>query len=90
MKSVRLSKNLPCNLFFSEGEFVMGLVVLLLQLTIVLWPVAAHLARRREEQKGVEKLLAELSEAHYLAADPYATAPKRFRSGRDLHSAITL
>jgi hypothetical protein len=70
---------LPCAVFFRAGRVLAGIGVLLMQLSLVLWPVASRMARGLNEQSGVERLLAELSERHRLPADPYAKPQKRFR-----------
>ncbi len=70
---------LPCAVFFRAGRVFSGIGVLLLQLSLVFWPVASRMARGMNEQSGVERLLAELSERHRLPADPYGKPAKRFR-----------
>jgi hypothetical protein len=70
---------LPCVAFFSEGRFIAGIIALVMQLTIVLWPFASRWAREMNERSGVERLLAELSEAHRIPSDPYGMPAKRFR-----------
>lgn len=70
---------LPCSAFFNEGRFFVGLVVLLMQVSLVFWPLAIRWARNLHERSGVERMLYELSETHRLPADPYAAPMKRFR-----------
>jgi hypothetical protein len=77
MTSLKLSQILPCSSFFAEGRFVLACVALLMQLSLVLWPTAARWAQRTDEQSGMEKMLAELSETHRI--DPYARPTKKFR-----------
>jgi hypothetical protein len=79
MTSFKLSQILPCASFFSEGRLLLGFIVLLMQLSLVLWPAAIRLSRRTSERSGVEKLLAELSETHRMPSDPYAHPTKKFR-----------
>ncbi len=56
-----------------------ALAVLLMQLSVIFWPVAVRMARERDERHGIERLLAELSETHRAPTDPYAVPLKRFR-----------
>ncbi len=79
MNSVKLAKIFPCAVFFAEGRPVAGVVALLLQATLVLWPVAARWAFISQERSGIERLLGELSETNRLAVDPYGAVPKKFR-----------
>jgi hypothetical protein len=72
-------KLLPCVAFFRAGRVVPGIGVLLLQLSLIFWPVANRMARELNERSGVERLLAELSERHRPPADHYAKPKKRFR-----------
>ncbi len=62
MKSFNLAKFLPCAVFFANGRAVGGVVALLMQATVVLWPVASRWALQLEERKGIEALLDELSD----------------------------
>ncbi|OYV26421.1 MAG: hypothetical protein B7X08_01990 [Acidocella sp. 20-63-7] len=64
-------------MFFAEGEALKGVWALLLQLTIVFWPLAAHWASQSRQHSGVDRMLAEFSLAHQR--DPYAHTPKKFR-----------
>jgi hypothetical protein len=79
MTTFKMSQIFPCASFFSEGRLFLGLIVLLMQCTLVLWPVAAWLSKRTSESTGVERLLAELSETHRVTSDPYARPTKKFR-----------
>jgi hypothetical protein len=79
MISFKLSRVLPCASFFTEGRILAGVVALLMQLSLVFWPAAARWARATDEQSGMEKRLAELSEAHRTQIDPYSTPTKKFR-----------
>ncbi len=80
MISSKLSVLLPCSAFFTEGRIFAGTMALLMQLTLILWPVAARWARSTGQQTGMEKKLAELSETHRVHVDPYAKQPeKKFR-----------
>jgi hypothetical protein len=56
-----------------------GIAALLMQVTLVLWPLATRWARRVHEVSGREQLLAELASQHYVPADPYARPSKKFR-----------
>lgn len=79
MNSLKLAKFFPCAAFFAEGRPVSGLFALLLQATLIFWPVAARWAYLSHERSGIEKLLAELSETSRLTLDPYGSVPKKFR-----------
>jgi hypothetical protein len=70
---------LPCAVFFRAGRILPGIGVLLMQISLVFWPMASRMARGMNEQSAVERLLAELSERHRLPVDPYAKPAKRFR-----------
>ncbi|MBB5371947.1 hypothetical protein [Acidocella aromatica] len=63
MKSFNLAKFLPCAVLFANGRTFGGVIALLMQATIVFWPVASRWAFQLEERKGIEALLDELSEA---------------------------
>jgi hypothetical protein len=78
--ALRLDVWLPCASFFSAGRIGAGFLALLMQLSIVLWPLAAKWARGTQNQSNIERMLAELAEAHRVPVDPYAAVPmKRFR-----------
>jgi hypothetical protein len=79
MTAFKLNNLLPCSSFFSEGRVFLGFVVLAMQLSLVLWPAAARWARRSVERSGVDRLLAELSDAYALPVDPYQNVHKKFR-----------
>ena len=80
MISPKSTALMPCTAFFAEGRVFAGITALFMQLTLILWPVAARWARATGEQTGMEKKLAELSETHRVHADPYAKQPeKKFR-----------
>ncbi|WP_298282775.1 hypothetical protein [Acidocella sp.] len=75
-----MDKIFPCAKFFADGRTGAGLVALLMQATIVLWPLAARWAAQAHERLRIERLLDELSESNLPAVDPYASAPrKKFR-----------
>jgi hypothetical protein len=79
MISSKLSRILPCASFFAEGRIFAGVMALLMQLSLVFWPAAARWARVTDEQSGMEKMLAELSETHRTTVDPYSRPTKKFR-----------
>lgn len=79
MTTFKLSQVFPCAAFFNEGRVFLGFVALLMQASLIFWPIAARWARQMNERSGVEKLLAELSETHRVPVDQYAQAPKKFR-----------
>jgi hypothetical protein len=69
----------PCGSFFATGRYVAGIIALLLQLTLVMWPLAVKWARGQHEQTNIERMLAALSETHRVPVDPYAQPLKTFR-----------
>lgn len=79
MSAPTLAKFFPCAALFADGRPVAGCFALLLQATIVFWPVAARWAFVSHERTGIERLLGELSETNRLTVDPYGTTPKKFR-----------
>jgi hypothetical protein len=79
MNSLNLSKIFPCVALFADGRPVAGTIALLLQASLVFWPVAARWAYVSHERTGIERLLSELSETNRLEVEPYAHAPKKFR-----------
>jgi hypothetical protein len=52
---------------------------MLMQATLVFWPVAVRWAYVSHERTGIERLLSELSETNRLSIDQYSSAPKKFR-----------
>lgn len=48
---------LPCATFFSAGRMADGLVNLLMQATLVCWPLAAHRAARFRARQNVSRIL---------------------------------
>ncbi len=85
--ALRTSDLLPCAPFFARGHRVAGLMALLMQLSIFLWPMAASWARkfsspdvaRPRGKHNVDQVLAELARANRAPVDPYAKALKKFR-----------
>ncbi len=57
----------------------MGLLALVMQVSLVFWPLATKWARGMVDQSNIERMLAELSEANRVPVDPYAQPMKRFR-----------
>jgi len=66
----------PFATFFSAGETRLGLTVLFMQLSLVLWPAAVRRARAFAEARGVQRMLDEFSQAHHK---PEEAPTKRFR-----------
>ena len=62
MKSFNLAKFLPCAVFFANGRAAGGVVALLMQASIVFWPVASRWAFQLKERRSVEALLDDLSD----------------------------
>ena len=79
MMTFRFSVVLPFVSFFEKVRILLGVVALLMQMTIVLWPLAARMARDTDERFSVEKLLDELSDTHRAPAEPFTRAPRKFR-----------
>lgn len=79
MNSFKLSQVLPCASFFAEGRVFAGTIALLMQSSLILWPAAARWAQVTDDQSGVEKMLAELSETHRAQVSPYPAPTKKFR-----------
>ncbi len=80
MTPFKLAKILPCAVFFSEARPVAGGMALLLQVSLVFWPLAARWAAQACERAGIERLLNELSETNRAPEDPYRyPAVKKFR-----------
>jgi hypothetical protein len=77
--AIKLSDGLPCATFFASGRIFFGICALFMQLSIIFWPQAVAWARRSQEANGVDKILAELAEAHRVPTDPYAAPAKKFR-----------
>jgi hypothetical protein len=68
----------PFERFFATGRYGRGALVLLLQISVVFWPLAIKMARQYEEARGVQKFLDELS-ARYPSAAKNRTA--NFQAG---------
>ncbi len=79
MNTSKLGKMFPCVSLYADGHPVAALFALLMQATIILWPVAARWAHVSNERLGIERLLAELSDTHHLSVPPYGGTPKKFR-----------
>jgi hypothetical protein len=79
MKPFKMDKIFPCAKFFADGRTGAGVAALFMQLTIILWPVAARWAAESHERLRIERMLDELSDAHLAITDPYAKSPlKKF------------
>jgi hypothetical protein len=83
MKTSKSVGIFPCATFFAEGRPVSGSVALLLQMTLIFWPLAARWARETTERTGIEKLLTELSDAYHGPDDNYRYASKKFREAAE-------
>lgn len=78
MNTFKLGKLFPCVALFANGRPFAGAFAVLLQASLVFWPVAARWAEVAAERNGIERLLAELSETN-RRTDSYGSAPKKFR-----------
>jgi hypothetical protein len=79
MNALKLAKIFPCVALFADNRPVAGCIAILLQATLIFWPVAARWAYVSHERTGIERLLGELSETNKLSVDPYGRTPKKFR-----------
>jgi len=70
---------MPFRVFFEAGLIGQGILVLLLQLSLVFWPLAVRRARHFQECAGVQRLLDAFSQSHHARSGPYAEPVKRFR-----------
>lgn len=68
----------PAGRFFNDGRVAFALILLVMQATIIFWPLAISIARRQMNRLGVERLLAELSDA-YRPASATSGPGKSFR-----------
>ncbi len=68
----------PFYVFFVKGRYWLGLGVLLLQVSLIFWPMAARIARRHVEAQSVQRVLNELSDAYKVPRDQNPFAKKRF------------
>ncbi len=50
---------LPCTVFFKAGKTGAGIATLLMQLSILFWPVAIAMARTARKQSAIETILAD-------------------------------
>jgi hypothetical protein len=74
----------PFMVFFMSGRPGLGLLTLLMQVSLVLWPTASRWAKEAQEQDNIRHLLQELSETYrpalVTAAEPaYPVITKKFR-----------
>ena len=71
---------LPCLTFFVAGRVMSGLLVLLMQASLVLWPLAIRMAHQLNESSAIDRILNELSAAYKLPAESHHLARKRLRT----------
>jgi len=69
----------PFLTFFSAGEARLGLTVLFMQLSFVLWPAAVRQAREFARARGMQQMLDELSLTYSRGDLP---PNKRFREAQ--------
>jgi hypothetical protein len=79
VNTLKFAKIFPCVALFADNRPIAGIIAILLQATVVLWPVAARWAYLSHERTGIERLLGELSETNRMAVDPYGNTSKKFR-----------
>ncbi len=75
---------IPCMSFFLSGRPGLGVLTLLMQVSLFLWPTAARWAKEVQEQDNIKRLLLELSETYRPAmiatAEPaYPAISKKFQ-----------
>jgi hypothetical protein len=75
--TTRADRLLPFERFFAAGFYGRGALVLLLQLSLVFWPLAIRMARQFEEARGVQKFLDQLA-AQYSSPGAVNLTAKRF------------
>ena len=73
----RADRLLPFERFFAAGLYWRGSWVLLLQLSLVFWPLAIRMARQYEEARGVQKYLDQLA-AQYSSPAAVSRTTKGF------------
>jgi hypothetical protein len=74
--------------FFAAGRVMTGLLVLLMQASLVLWPAAYSMARQLNESSAIDRILSELAAAYQLPADGVHHPPrKRFRTAEGAGAA---
>jgi len=54
----------PCMAFFLSGRPARGVLALMMQVSLLLWPAAAHWAKMVQEQDNIQRFLQELSETY--------------------------
>ncbi len=69
----------PAGPYFAAGRRLDGVMIIALQATIVLWPLALQKAKRLHESRGVQQQLDQFSRTYGKVS---VDVPKRFR-GRD-------
>jgi hypothetical protein len=84
MKHPGLAAIMPCMSFFLSGRPALGVLTLLMQVSLLLWPTAARWAKEMQEHDNIKKLLQELSETYrpaLVAADEpaYPAISKKFQ-----------
>jgi hypothetical protein len=70
---------LPCVTFFSAGRGAAGLLNLLMQATIVLWPLAYIWARHFNRADGVRRVLTDFSQTYEIPRSAHVRPSRRFR-----------
>jgi hypothetical protein len=84
MKHPSSAAIMPCMSFFLSGRPALGVLTLLMQISLLLWPTAARWAKEVQEQDNIKQLLEELSETYrpalVTAAGPaYPAIAKKFQ-----------
>jgi len=68
----------PCRLFFAAGRMKLGIIALLMQMSLVFWPMASDWARQFSRDADLEKRLDELVRDYRLPVTEDRLPKKRF------------
>lgn len=79
MTTIDMSKALPCAVMFDEGRWLAGVAALLMQASLVFWPMASQWAKVSADHTGIERMLRKISDANYTPQVKYRDTGKRFR-----------
>ncbi len=69
----------PSGIFFGAGQPGRGMLVLLMQVTLIFWPMAVRIARAQIDHAGTQRMLDELARSHQPALGMSGAPAKRFR-----------
>jgi hypothetical protein len=69
----------PSGGFFGAGQSGRGVLLLLLQASLIFWPMAVRIARAQADHAGTQRMLDELARSHQPALGMSGAPAKRFR-----------